>query len=122
MSRFAQLPVRREIELLATIDGPTSKMGQSGHGFGTIVELGPHSLVLEANREFSPGDELTVKAIFPGQRRGEDPFAYLRGVVRKVQDRASLQFDVALGELTLATRRRLTTYLEEAAGPLLQEQ
>lgn len=121
MSRFARLPVRRQIELLATVDGPIGKNGVSGHGFGTIVELGPNSLILEANRSFTTGDEITVKVIFPGQGRGDDPFAYFNGVVSKTHDQPNLHFDVSIEDMTINSQKRLTLFLE-GNSPDTQEQ
>jgi hypothetical protein len=117
MSRFARLPVRHEIELLATVDGPIGENGKSEHGFGTIIELGPRSLVLEANRSFSIRDQITVKVIFPGQGRGDDPFAYFQGVVSKLHDQPNLHFDVTLADMTDASRERLKVFLEGANVP-----
>jgi hypothetical protein len=107
-------PVRRDIDLLTTVDQGMSPDVFVTKSFGNIIELGIDGLILESSREFRVGAPLTLSVVFPGQPRGEDPFAHFRCVVRKVQDAPSLQYHLAIVELDAKSRKRLELYLTGA--------
>ena len=87
-------PVRRNIDLLATIEASDPNGKKPPKSFGNIIELGNRAMIIETNRNFSPGTSLTVNVVFPGQPRGNDPFARLHCSVRKVQDDPKLHYDL----------------------------
>ena len=114
MKTFRQrLPVRRNIDLLATVQESGTSGKKAPKGFGNIIELGSRALVLETNREFAPGVPVTVNVVFPGQPRGDDPFAHLHCRVRKVQDDPKLHYDLTIVDMDALTRERLDIYLAQ---------
>jgi hypothetical protein len=109
------LPVRREIDLLATIKEAERGDAFLTKSFGNIIELGGRGLILESSRELPVGTQLTVDVVFPGQPRGDDPFAHLECVIRKIHDGSNLQYDLEIVEMSERTRQRLETYLKQPA-------
>jgi hypothetical protein len=107
-------PVRRDIDLLTTVEQAASIDVFVTKSFGNIIELGIEGLVLESSREFRIGAPLTLSVVFPGQPRGDDPFAHFRCVVRKVQDSPSLHYHLAIVEMDEKSRKRLELYLTGA--------
>jgi len=107
-------PVRRNIDLLATIRESGANGRQSPKSFGNIIELGSHALILETKRSLQVGASITVNVVFPGQQRGDDPFAHLYCKVRKVHDESRLQYELTIVDLDARTRERLNIYLAQA--------
>jgi len=111
--RERQLPVRRNLELLATVheivDGqdrtPMRKI------FANIIELGTDGLILEARDQIRVGSDLTLRVVFPGQPRGADPFSRLRCSVRKVLDDPQMLYDLEIVDLDEQSRERLDFFL-----------
>ena len=108
--------VRRNIDLLATIEESGAAGKKSPKSFGNIIELGTQALILETNREFEAGVSLTVNVVFPGQPRGDDPFAHLHCKVHKAHDNPKLHYDLMIAEMDAATRDRLNIYLAQSRG------
>ena len=106
-----QRPARRNIDLLATIEVCEPSGKNPPTSFGNIIELGSQALIIETNREFEPGTSLIVKVVFPGQPRGDDPFARLHCSVRKVKDDPKLHYDLTIVAMDAHTHERLDTYL-----------
>ncbi len=106
-----RLQVRRNLDLLATIQEPGATGKVSTKSFGNIIELGTRAMILETNRELEVGVSLTVKVVFPGQPRGDDPFAHLHCKVRKAHDHPKLHYDLVIADMDTGTRDRLNTYL-----------
>jgi hypothetical protein len=106
-------PTRRNIDLLATIEESGASPKKAPKGFGNIIELGSRALILETNREFAPGVPVTVNVVFPGQPRGDDPFAHLHCKVRKVHDDPKLHYDLTIVDMDARTRERLDIYLAQ---------
>ena len=107
------LPVRKDIDLLATIEQADAAGSFASKSFGNIIELGDKSLILECNREFETATPIRLSLVFPGQPRGDNPFARLHCVVRKVHDWPNLHFDVEIVDMDQETRRRLELYLSQ---------
>jgi hypothetical protein len=105
--------VRRNIDLLATIQESGEAGSRTPKSFGNIIELGSRALILETNREFQTGAQLTVNVVFPGQPRGDDPFAHLHCSVRKVHDDPKLHYDLTIVDMDARTRERLDIYLAQ---------
>ena len=105
--------VRRNIDLLAAIRESGTNGKQSPKSFGNIIELGAQALILETKRALQVGASITVDVVFPGQRRGEDPFAHLYCKVRKVHDESKLQYELTIVDLDAHTRDRLNIYLAQ---------
>jgi hypothetical protein len=84
--------------------------------FGNIIELGSKGLILESGRELDLGLRLRLDVVFPGQPRGDDPFAHLHCVVRKVQNPSNLHYDLQIVELNERSRERLSLYLTQKSG------
>ena len=110
-----RLPVRGNIDLLATIE-VCEPGGKNPTSFGNIIELGSQALIIETNHEFALGTSLTVKVVFPGQPRGDDPFARLHCSVRKVKDDPKLHYDLTIVEMDDCTRERLDIYLAQSSA------
>lgn len=108
-----RLPVRKDIDLLATIEQADSAGSFASKSFGNILELGGKSLILECSREFETETPIRLSLVFPGQPRGDNPFARLHCVVRKVHDWPNLHFDVEIVDMDEDTRRRLELYLSQ---------
>jgi hypothetical protein len=104
-------PVRRNIQLLATIQESDDGGATPRKYFGNIIELGSRALILETNREFETGTALSVNVVFPGQPRGDDPFAHLRCTVRKARDNRALQYELTIVDMDQRTSERLQIYL-----------
>jgi len=81
--------------------------------FGNIIELGSEGLILESGRELDVGLRMRLDVVFPGQPRGDDPFAHLHCVIRKVQDPANLHYDLQIVEMSDSSRERLALYLKQ---------
>ncbi len=111
-----RLPVRRDIELLAAIEQADATGSFASKGFGNIIELGGKSLILECSREFETATPIRLSLVFPGQPRGDDPFARLHCVVRKVRDWPNLHFDLEIVDMDEETRRRLEFYLSQQSS------
>jgi len=105
--------VRRNIDLLATIQESGTTGTKSPKSFGNIIELGARVLILETKRGLQVGASLTVDVVFPGQRRGDDPSAHLHCKVRKVHDDSRLQYELMIVDLDARTRDRLNLYLAQ---------
>jgi hypothetical protein len=112
-----QLPVRKDIDLLAKIDQPDATGSFANKSFGNVIELGGESLILECTREFEVSTPIRLSMVFPGQPRGEDPFARLHCVVRNVHDWPNLHFDLQIVGMDEASHRRLELYLSQASSP-----
>jgi hypothetical protein len=106
-------PIRRNIDLLATVQVPEISAKMAPKGFGNIIELGSRALILETNRELAPGVRVMVNVVFPGQPRGDDPFAHLQCRVRKVHDDPKLHYDLTIVGMDALTRERLDVYLAQ---------
>jgi len=104
-------PVRRNIDLLSTIQEPLGDAAPKS--FGNIIELGMRGLILETSRPLLVGSAVTVNVVFPGQQRGDDPFAHLHCKVRKVHDDPKLHYDLAIVDMDSRTRERLEIYLAQ---------
>jgi hypothetical protein len=109
-----RLPVRRNIDLLATIEEPGASARKLPKSFGNIIELGSSALIIETNRHLTVGSSLTVNVVFPGQQRGDDPFAHLQCKVRKAHDDPKLHYDLAIVDADDRTRDRLHIYLAQS--------
>ncbi len=109
-----RLQVRRNLDLLATIEESGATGKRSPKSFGNIIELGTRALILETNREFEVGVSLILRVVFPGQPRGDDPFARLHCRVRKAHDHPKLHYDLMIAEMDAATRDRLNIYLAQS--------
>jgi hypothetical protein len=113
--RSSQRPqVRRNIDLLATIQESGATGTQSPKSFGNIIELGARALILEMKRELRVGASITVNVVFPGQQRTEDPFAHLHCKVYKVHDDSKLQYELTIVDLDSSARDRLNIYLAQS--------
>jgi len=110
-------PVRRNIQLLATVQQSEGDETAARKHFANIIELGSRGLILEANRELPTGAALTVNVVFPGQLRGDDPFAHLYCTVRKAHDGQVLQYDLSIVDMDERSRERLHRYLRRSAAP-----
>ena len=106
--------VRRNIDLLATIRESGASTAKSPKSFGNIVELGAEALILETKRDLRVGASVTVNVVFPGQQRGDDPFAHLHCKVHKVHDDSKLQYELTIVEMDTSTRDRLDIYLAQS--------
>ena len=106
--------VRRNIDLLATIQESGATGTKSPKSFANIIELGTRVLILETKRGLQVGTSLTVNVVFPGQQRGNDPFAHLHCKVRKVHDDSKLQYELTIADLDTRTRDRLNIYLAQS--------
>lgn len=111
--RKSQLPVRRNIELLATVQEVTASDASTRKIFGNIIELGGQALTLETSNEIRVGASVIVRIVFPGQLRGDDPFALLRCSVRKVRDDPQMHYDLAIVDMDEPARERLEIYLTQ---------
>ncbi|MCG8589396.1 MAG: hypothetical protein MJE66_08895 [Proteobacteria bacterium] len=111
MSGDSSLPTRRDIALLATIVEKRGPGHQLTKGFGNIIELSGVGLRLECNRDYDPGTPLDLSVVFPGQSRGDDPFAHLECVVEKIHDKPNLHYDLSIVAMSDEARSRLETYL-----------
>jgi hypothetical protein len=109
-------PVRRNIQLLATVHEADDAATSPRKYFGNIIELGSRAMILETNRELETGAALTVNVVFPGQPRGDDPFARLHCTVRKAHDNRALQYDLSILDMDQRTSERLHLYLNRSAG------
>jgi hypothetical protein len=109
-----RLQVRRNIDLLATIEESGAAAKKSPKGFGNIIELGTRALIIETNRQLAVGASLTVNVVFPGQQRGDDPFAHLHCKVRKAHDDPKLHYDLMIVNADDRTRDRLNIYLAQS--------
>jgi hypothetical protein len=109
-----RLQVRRNIDLLATIEESGAAAKKSPKGFGNIIELGTRALIIETNRQLAVGASLTVNVVFPGQQRGDDPFAHLHCKVRKAHDDPKLHYDLTIVDADDRTRDRLNIYLAQS--------
>ena len=105
--------VRRNIDLLATIQESGANGTKPHKSFGNIIELGSRVLILETKRGLQLGASLTVNLVFPGQQRGDDPFAHLHCKVRKVHDDSRLQYELTIVDMDARTRDRLDIYLAQ---------
>jgi hypothetical protein len=103
--------VRRNIELLATIHEFDTAHTPARKIFGNIVELGGQALILETGNELRVGAAVILRVVFPGQPRGDDPFARLRCSVRKVRNDPQLHYDLSIVDMDDPTRERLELYL-----------
>lgn len=110
-----ELPVRRDIQLLTTIEQADSTGAFASKSFGNIIELGWRSLILECSRELEAAAPIRLSMVFPGQPRGDDPFARLQCVIRKVHDWPNLHFDVEIVGMDEHTSRRLELYLSQSS-------
>lgn len=84
--------------------------------FGNIIELGSEGLILESGRELEIGLRLRLDVVFPGQPRGDDPFAHLHCVIHKVHDPANLHYDLQIVEMNERSKERLGLYLTQSPG------
>jgi hypothetical protein len=109
-------PVRRNIQLLATVQESDGERTGVRRHFGNIIELGSRALILEANRELQVGAAVTVNMVFPGQPRDDDPLAHLHCTVRKAHDGEMLQYDLTIIDMDARTRGRLQRYLHRGAA------
>ena len=115
--RSSQKPqVRRNIDLLATFLETGANGAKSTKSFGNIIELGTEALILETKRELTVGASLTVNVVFPGQQRGDDPFAHLHCKVRKTHDDLKLHYDLMIVDADDRTRDRLNIYLAQSGS------
>jgi hypothetical protein len=115
--RSGQRPqVRRNIDLLATFQETGADERKAPKSFGNIIELGARALILETKHELAVGTSLTVNVVFPGQQRGDDPFAHLRCKVRKTHDDLKLHYDLMIVDLDARTRDRLNIYLAQSGS------
>ena len=115
--RSSQRPqVRRNIDLLATFRETGATGAQSLKSFGNILELGSRALILETKRELAVGASITVNVVFPGQQRGDDPFAHLHCKVRKAHDELKLHYDLMIVDVDARTRDRLNIYLAQSGS------
>ena len=112
--RRRQLPIRRNIELLATIQETGDGQGAARRIFGNIIELGGRALILEASSEIRVGASVDVRVVFPGQPRGDDPFAHLLCSVRKVRNDPEMHYDLSIIDMDEQTHDRLELYLNRA--------
>ena len=115
--RSGQRPqVRRNIDLLATYRATGATGMESPKNFGNIIELGTRALILETKRELEVGASVTVNVVFPGQQRGDDPFAHLHCRVRKAHDDLKLHYDLMIVDADARTRDRLNIYLAQSGS------
>ena len=108
-----RLPVRRDIALLTTVKVSDPIDALVTTSFCNIIELGTEGLILESGRELAVGLRLRLDVVFPGQPRGDDPFAHLHSVIRKVHDPANLHYDLQIVEMSERSRERLKLYLTQ---------
>jgi hypothetical protein len=106
--------VRRNIDLLATIRESGPSVSKSPKSFGNIIELGSQAMILETKRDLRVGLSITVNVVFPGQQRGDDPFAHLHCKVHKVHDDSKLQYELTIVDMDTSTRDRLNIYLAQS--------
>lgn len=108
--------VRRNIDLLASIQESGEISRKLPKSFGNIIELGTRALIIETNRRLKVGASLTVNVVFPGQHRGEDPFAHLHCKVRKTHDDPKLHYDLMIVDADDRTRDRLNIFLAQGGS------
>ena len=111
-----RLQVRRNIDLLATIEESEATAKKSPKSFGNIIELGTRAMIIETNRQLAVGASLIVNVVFPGQQRGNDPFARLHCKVRKAHDDPKLHYDLMIVDADDRTRDRLNIYLAHSGA------
>jgi hypothetical protein len=109
-------PVRRNIDLLATVQESGASDKHSTKSFGNIIELGAQALILETKRDLRVGASISVNVVFPGQHRGDDPFAHLQCKVHKVHDESRLQFELRIVDTDESSRDRLNIYLAQGGA------
>ena len=115
--RSSQRPqVRHNIDLLATFLETGANGAKSPKSFGNIIELGTEALILETKRELTVGASITVNVVFPGQQRGDDPFAHLHCKVRTTHDDLQLHYDLTIVDADERTRDRLNIYLAQSGS------
>ena len=81
-----------------------------------VSRISARVLILETKRGLQVGASLTVNVVFPGQQRGDDPFAHLHCKVRKVHDDSRLQYELTIVDLDDRTRDRLNIYLAQSGS------
>jgi hypothetical protein len=108
--------VRRNIDLLATFHETGANGAKSPKSFGNIIELGTDALIFETKRELAVGAAITVNVVFPGQQRGDDPFAHLHCKVRRTHDDLKLHYDLLIVDVDARTRDRLNIYLAQSGS------
>lgn len=112
--RQSQLPVRRNIELLATVQEVAARHLSARKIFGNVIELGGQALILETSNAITVGASVLVRVVFPGQPRGDDPFAHLQCKVRKVRDDPQMHYDLSIVGMDETTRERLEIFLNQS--------
>jgi hypothetical protein len=107
-------PVRRNIELLASIEDPGATHSPATKTLGNIIELDSSGLVVETGCTIRVGAAVTVRVVFPDQPRGDDPFARLHCSVQQVKDDPSPHYNLTIVEMDEQSRDRLDSYLARA--------
>ena len=111
MSETTVPATRRGLELLTTIKSIDAAGAMTTKCFGNILELGCDSIVLESHREQSAGSAVSLNVVFPGQQRTDNPVATFQCVVRRIRDRNRLHYDLAIEDMSAATREGLVIFL-----------
>ena len=109
-----QRPVRRKLELLASIEDPGATHSPAVKTFGNIIALDHGGLVVETGSSIRVGAAVTVRVVFPGQPRGNDPFARIHCSVRELSEDPSPHYDLAIVEMDEQSRDRLDSYLSQS--------
>ena len=103
--------VRRNVELLASIEDPGATHSPATKTFGNIIELNRQGLIVETGSAIRVGAAVTVRVVFPDQPRGNDPFAHLHCSVKEMKDEPSPHYDLTILEMDEQSRARLDSYL-----------
>ena len=113
-------PTRTGLQLLSRVYFRDAD-GVARECFGNVVEIGPHSMRIEAGRPLEPGCPVRVQVVFPGQRQYARPHVQLRYVVRKELDEDSMHYDLELTVIEKESHERLCLYLQRGSRACTEE-